>query len=136
VGHSTDPDADVCVVPDPALTEKGREEAARLHEETKDTIQKTGEPLVSSALKGSLQTMVIGYPDLRKRLEAEGMRVIILPQVQEVSFTAGSLCTVLIVSRRLMPLFATSVRCVRPCQDFEFTVLFVLLYVHVASLFM
>jgi len=29
--------------------------------------------------------MVIGYPDLRKRLEAEGKRVIILPQLQETN---------------------------------------------------
>jgi len=33
--------------------------------------------------------MVLGYPDLRKRLEAEGKSIIILPQLQEVSITAG-----------------------------------------------
>lgn len=77
----------MCVVPDPGLTQKGRDEAAKLHEETKDTIQNEAELLVSSALKRPLQTTVIGYPDLRKRLEGEGKPVIILPQLQEVSIT-------------------------------------------------
>jgi len=63
----------------------------KLHEETKDTIQKGAELLVSSALKRPLQTTVIGYPDLRQRLEGEGKRVIILPQLQEVSIIAGSI---------------------------------------------
>lgn len=36
-------------------------------------------------MRRPLSTMVIGYPDLRKRLEAEGKPVVILPQLQEVS---------------------------------------------------
>ncbi|THH32156.1 hypothetical protein EUX98_g2025 [Antrodiella citrinella] len=68
---------------DAPLTALGRQQAAALYEATKDTIQKTGELLVSSALRRPLSTMVVGYPDLRKRLEAEGKPVIILPQLQE-----------------------------------------------------
>jgi hypothetical protein len=40
-------------------------------------------------MKRTLQTTVIGYPDLRKRLEGEGKPVIVLPQLQEVSITVG-----------------------------------------------
>jgi hypothetical protein len=47
------------------------------------------ELLVSSPLKRPLQTAILGYPDLRTRLEAEGKRMIILPQLQEVSIFAG-----------------------------------------------
>lgn len=61
----------------------------KLHGETKDTIQKDAELLVTSALKRTLQTTVIGYPDLRKRLEGEGKHVIIFPQLQEVGTTEG-----------------------------------------------
>ena len=42
-------------------------------------------------MKRPLQTTIIGYPDLRKRLEEEGKRVIILPQLQEVSIAEGSI---------------------------------------------
>lgn len=38
--------------------------------------------------------MVIGYADLRKRLEAEGKQVIVLPQLQEVRFIAFLICSV------------------------------------------
>ena len=31
-----------------------------------------------------MQTAIIGYPELRKRLEAAGKPVIVLPQLQEV----------------------------------------------------
>ena len=71
-------------VPDAPLTILGRQQAAALYDATKDTIQKTAELLVSSALRRPLSTMVIGYADLRKRLEAEGKPVVILPQLQEV----------------------------------------------------
>ncbi|KAI0759910.1 phosphoglycerate mutase-like protein [Irpex lacteus] len=68
---------------DAPLTALGRQQSADLYEETKDTIQKTAELLVSSALRRPMQTMIIGYADLRKRLESEGKPVIILPQLQE-----------------------------------------------------
>lgn len=44
---------------------------------------------MSSALRRPLSTMTIGYADLRKRLEAEGKGVVILPQLQEVSGRFG-----------------------------------------------
>ena len=72
-------------VPDAPLTPLGREQSAELYETTKDTIQQTAELLVSSALRRPLSTMVIGYKDLRARLEKEGKNVVILPQLQEVS---------------------------------------------------
>ena len=37
-----------------------------------------------------MSTMVIGYADLRRRLEAEGKKVIIMPQLQEVSVLAAT----------------------------------------------
>lgn len=73
------------VVRDAPLTVLGRQQSAAFREATKDTIQKTAELLVSSPMRRPLSTMVIGYPDLRKRLEAEGKPVVILPQLQEVS---------------------------------------------------
>lgn len=73
------------LVPDAALTPLGRQQSAALYEATKGTIQKSAELIVSSALRRPMSTMVIGYADLRKRLESEGKKVIILPQLQEVS---------------------------------------------------
>lgn len=71
-------------VPDAPLTQLGRQQSEELYKATKDNIQKTAELLVSSALRRPLSTMVIGYKDLRMRLEAEGKKVIVLPQLQEV----------------------------------------------------
>ncbi|CAL1714183.1 unnamed protein product [Somion occarium] len=68
---------------DAPLTALGRQQSAALHEATKDNIQWTAELLVSSALRRPLSTTVIGYPELRKRLEAEGKNVVVLPQLQE-----------------------------------------------------
>lgn len=72
-------------VHDAPLTRLGRKQSAELYEETKDTVQKTAELIVSSGLRRPLSTMIIGYADLRKKLEAEGKSVIVLPQLQEVS---------------------------------------------------
>ena len=69
---------------DAPLTQLGRQQSEELYKATKDTIQHSAELLVSSALKRPMSTMIIGYRDLRKRLEAEGKKVIILPQLQEV----------------------------------------------------
>ena len=73
------------VVPDARLTALGREQARKLHEDTKDTIQQTAELLVTSGLRRTLSTTIIGYATLRERLEAEGKGIIVLPQLQEVS---------------------------------------------------
>ncbi|KAJ3482271.1 hypothetical protein NLI96_g7097 [Meripilus lineatus] len=70
-------------IPDAPLTTLGRQQAATLHEQTKDTIQKTAELLVTSAMRRPLSTAVLGFPDLRKRLEAEGKQILVLPQLQE-----------------------------------------------------
>jgi len=70
-------------IPDAPLTPHGRHQSALLNRDTKDTFQKTAELLVTSALKRPMQTMVIGYPLLRKRLEEAGKPVVILPQLQE-----------------------------------------------------
>lgn len=72
-------------VRDAPLTPLGREQSAELYEVTKETIQQSAELLVSSAMRRPMSTMVIGYKDLRARLESEGKKVIILPQLQEVS---------------------------------------------------
>jgi len=72
------------VVHDPQLTQSGRYQSTSLNDNTKHTFQKTAELLVTSPLKRSLQTMVSGYPVLRKRLEEEGTPVVVLPQLQEV----------------------------------------------------
>ena len=37
-----------------------------------------------------MQTALIGYPELRKRLEAAGKPVIVLPQLQEVRDLRGA----------------------------------------------
>ncbi len=71
-------------VPDAPLTALGRQQSAELYESTKGTIQMTADLLVSSALRRPLSTMIIGYADLIKKLEAEGKKVIVLPQLQEV----------------------------------------------------
>ncbi|KAI0915458.1 hypothetical protein AcW1_003979 [Taiwanofungus camphoratus] len=68
---------------DAPLTKRGREQAASLHVDTQNTIQKSAELLVTSGLRRTLSTTVIGYATLKKRLEAEGKAVIVLPQLQE-----------------------------------------------------
>ena len=56
-----------------------------MNEATKDTVQATADLLVTSGLKRTLQTTILGFPALRKRLEAEGKPVVVLPQLQEVN---------------------------------------------------
>ncbi|RPD62147.1 phosphoglycerate mutase-like protein [Lentinus tigrinus ALCF2SS1-7] len=70
---------------DAPLTLRGRQQAAQLHQATKDNVQTIAQLLVTSALRRTLSTTVIGYKELRKRLEAEGKPIIILPQLQEVN---------------------------------------------------
>ncbi|OCH84518.1 phosphoglycerate mutase-like protein [Obba rivulosa] len=71
---------------DPPLTQLGREQSARLHEDTVDTIQQSAQLVVTSGLRRTLSTTVIGYATLRKRLEVEGKPVIVLPQLQECNY--------------------------------------------------
>jgi len=68
---------------DPVLTQNGRYQSDLLNYTTKHTFQKTAELLVTSGLKRSMQTMIVGYPWLRKRLEEAGTPVMVLPQLQE-----------------------------------------------------
>ncbi|KAI0637601.1 phosphoglycerate mutase-like protein [Trametes polyzona] len=72
-------------IPDAPLTKLGRQQAAALNEATKDTVQATAELLVTSGLRRTLSTTLDGYPLLRKRLEAAGKPIIVLPQLQEVN---------------------------------------------------
>ncbi|KAL1660566.1 histidine phosphatase superfamily [Schizophyllum commune] len=75
--------ADDYTIHDAPLTALGREQAAKLHADTKDNIQQTADLLVTSGLRRTMQTAIIGYPELRKRLEAAGKPVVVLPQLQE-----------------------------------------------------
>ncbi len=75
----------VTSVHDAPLTHRGRQQAAQLNQATKDTTQAVAELLVTSGLRRTLSTTVVGYPELRKRLEAEGKRIVVLPQLQEVN---------------------------------------------------
>ncbi|TFY58985.1 hypothetical protein EVJ58_g6066 [Rhodofomes roseus] len=68
---------------DAPLTALGREQARKLHEDVKDTIQQTAGLLVTSGLRRTMSTAIIGYATLRTRLEAEGKAVVVLPQLQE-----------------------------------------------------
>ncbi|TFK88078.1 phosphoglycerate mutase-like protein [Polyporus arcularius HHB13444] len=70
---------------DAPLTHRGRQQAAQLNQATKDTTQAVAELLVTSGLRRTLSTTVVGYAELRKRLEAEGKRIVVLPQLQEVN---------------------------------------------------
>ncbi|RDX44695.1 phosphoglycerate mutase-like protein [Lentinus brumalis] len=70
---------------DAPLTHRGRQQAAQLNQATKDTTQAVAQLLVTSGLRRTLSTTVVGYAELRKRLEAEGKRIVVLPQLQEVN---------------------------------------------------
>ncbi|EMD31771.1 hypothetical protein CERSUDRAFT_144593 [Gelatoporia subvermispora B] len=71
---------------DAPLTQLGRKQSAQLHVDTANTIQQTAQLLVTSGLRRTLSTTVIGYATLRKKLEAEGKPVIVLPQLQECNY--------------------------------------------------
>ncbi|KAI0366245.1 phosphoglycerate mutase-like protein [Pilatotrama ljubarskyi] len=70
---------------DAPLTARGREQAAALNEATKDTVQAVADLLVTSPLRRTLSTTLVGFPHLRQRLEAQGKPIIVLPQLQEVN---------------------------------------------------
>ncbi|KAH9853359.1 phosphoglycerate mutase-like protein [Lenzites betulinus] len=72
-------------IPDAPLTALGRQQAAALNAATKETVQATAELLVTSGLRRTLSTTLDGYPVLRRRLEAAGKPIIVLPQLQEAN---------------------------------------------------
>lgn len=89
-------------VRDAPLTDLGREQCHQLHEKTKSTIQQeaqlvvvspvselvistTEHTLIQVQLRRTMETMLLSYPTLIKRLEKEGKAPIILDLVQEVS---------------------------------------------------
>ncbi|WWC69952.1 uncharacterized protein I206_103896 [Kwoniella pini CBS 10737] len=71
-------------IADAPLTYLGKTQSKELNEVTKDTFQKTAELLVSSPLRRPMETMLLGYPELKDRLEKEGKPVILLDTLQEV----------------------------------------------------
>jgi len=72
-------------IPDPPLTQYGREQATKLNHLTEQNIQQTAELIVTSPLTRTLQTTTIGFPALRARLEAqaEPKGIIALSRLQE-----------------------------------------------------
>ncbi|WRT66607.1 uncharacterized protein IL334_003566 [Kwoniella shivajii] len=71
-------------IADAPLTDLGRKQSKELNELTKNTFQKTAQLLVCSPLRRPMETMLIGYPELKSRLEGEGKPVILLDKLQEV----------------------------------------------------
>ncbi|WWC61930.1 uncharacterized protein I303_104516 [Kwoniella dejecticola CBS 10117] len=71
-------------IADAPLTYLGKTQSKELNEVTKNTFQQTAELLVSSPLRRPMETMLIGYPELKARLEKEGKPVILLDTLQEV----------------------------------------------------
>ncbi|KAK9898423.1 phosphoglycerate mutase-like protein [Cystobasidium minutum MCA 4210] len=67
---------------DAPLTAKGREQSAQLHENTQHSLQKEVELVVSSPLRRTMQTTLIGYPHAIERLGGKS-KVILLPEAQE-----------------------------------------------------
>ncbi|KAE8539238.1 hypothetical protein D1P53_004336 [Cryptococcus gattii VGV] len=76
--------ADDYTIADALLTALGREQSRQLNEATKNGVQRTAELLVTSPLRRPLETMLLGYPELKVRLEKAGKSVILLDILQEV----------------------------------------------------
>ncbi|OWZ35271.1 hypothetical protein C356_05106 [Cryptococcus neoformans c45] len=76
--------ADDYTIADAPLTTLGQEQSRQLNEATKNGVQKTAELLVTSPLRRPLETMLLGYPELKSRLEKSGKHVILLDILQEV----------------------------------------------------
>ncbi|WVR06820.1 hypothetical protein IAU60_003856 [Kwoniella sp. DSM 27419] len=72
-------------IPDARLTELGKKQSRELHQLSKDGVQKTAELLVSSPMRRPMETMLLGYPDLKARLESQGKPVILLDILQEAN---------------------------------------------------
>ncbi|WWC89077.1 uncharacterized protein L201_003995 [Kwoniella dendrophila CBS 6074] len=71
-------------IADAPLTDLGKTQSKELYNLSKNTFQKTAELLVSSPLRRPMETMLIGYSDLKARLDKEGKPVILLDTLQEV----------------------------------------------------
>ncbi|GMK53910.1 hypothetical protein CspeluHIS016_0104960 [Cutaneotrichosporon spelunceum] len=69
---------------DPSLTPVGRRQATRLQDETIGSLQGTAQLLVSSPLRRTMETTLIAFPELKRRLESEGKKVVLLDIAQEV----------------------------------------------------
>ncbi|WWD17045.1 hypothetical protein CI109_101482 [Kwoniella shandongensis] len=80
--HNVDDD---CSIPDAPLTELGRKQSRELHKITKTGVQRTAELLVSSPLRRPMETLLLGYPDLKARLEKSDKPVILNDLLQEVN---------------------------------------------------
>ncbi|EGF97732.1 uncharacterized protein MELLADRAFT_28474, partial [Melampsora larici-populina 98AG31] len=68
--------------PDAALTPTGKEQCIGLNERTSMNIQKSAQLLVTSPLRRTLQTTLIGFPQLIHKLGGRSA-IIALPQLQE-----------------------------------------------------
>ncbi|MBW0543805.1 hypothetical protein O181_083520 [Austropuccinia psidii MF-1] len=68
--------------PDAILTPTGRQQCLELNEKTQDTIQESAELLVSSPLRRTLQTTLLGLPRLINRLGGPSS-IAVVPQLQE-----------------------------------------------------
>ncbi|WVQ79970.1 hypothetical protein IAT38_002071 [Cryptococcus sp. DSM 104549] len=71
-------------IPDAPLTALGRKQSKELHDITKNGVQRSAELLVCSPLRRPMETMLLGYPNLKARLDKSGKPVILLDLLQEV----------------------------------------------------
>ncbi|KAJ3989543.1 histidine phosphatase superfamily [Lentinula detonsa] len=81
--HNVDEDYSI---PDPPLTPLGRRQSEELYAQTAE-LQQSADLLVTSPLKRTLQTTIIGYRGLRARLESQNPAkpIIVLSRLQEVN---------------------------------------------------
>ncbi|KAJ3870282.1 histidine phosphatase superfamily, partial [Lentinula novae-zelandiae] len=81
--HNVDEDY---FIPDAPLTPLGRRQAEELYSQTTE-LQQSADLLVTSPLKRTLQTTIIGYRGLRARLESQNSPkpIVVLSRLQEVN---------------------------------------------------
>ncbi|KAJ3734671.1 histidine phosphatase superfamily [Lentinula guzmanii] len=81
--HNVDEDYSI---PDPPLTPLGRRQSEELYAQTAE-LQQSADLLVTSPLKRTLQTTIIGYRGIRARLESQNPAkpIIVLSRLQEVN---------------------------------------------------
>ncbi|KAJ3783378.1 histidine phosphatase superfamily [Lentinula aff. detonsa] len=81
--HNVDEDYSI---PDPPLTPLGRRQSEELYTQTAE-LQQSADLLVTSPLKRTLQTTIIGYRGIRARLESQNPAkpIIVLSRLQEVN---------------------------------------------------
>ncbi|KAJ3916629.1 phosphoglycerate mutase-like protein [Lentinula edodes] len=81
--HNVDEDY---FIPDAPLTPLGRRQAEELYSQTTE-LQQSADLLVTSPLKRTLQTTIIGYRGLRARLESQDSPkpIVVLSRLQEVN---------------------------------------------------